>query len=117
MRLRFPELQARNQQTKEIRQAGLKAGWEELDKVLHYQGLLYVPKVIRMELISKHLNDLLAGYFRIKKTQELVAQKYYWPTLQANIKAYLKGCDVCVALKAVRHKQYVDLQLLPVPTH
>ena len=29
----------------------------------------------------------------------------------------MKGCDVCVASKAVRHKPYRDLQSLPVPTH
>ncbi len=29
----------------------------------------------------------------------------------------MKGCDVCVASKAVRHKPYRDLQSLPVPTY
>ena len=29
----------------------------------------------------------------------------------------MKGCDVCLASKAVRHKPYGDLQFLPVPTH
>ena len=29
----------------------------------------------------------------------------------------MKGCDVCLASKAVRHKPYGDLQSLPIPTH
>ena len=29
----------------------------------------------------------------------------------------MKGCDVCFASKAVRHKHYGDLQSLPVPSH
>ena len=29
----------------------------------------------------------------------------------------MRGCNVCIALKAVRHKAYDDLQSLPVPTH
>ena len=29
----------------------------------------------------------------------------------------MKGCNVCLALKAVRHKPYGDLQSLPVSTH
>ena len=29
----------------------------------------------------------------------------------------MKGCNVCLALKTVRHKPYGDLQSLPVPTH
>ncbi len=85
--------------------------------MLHYQGLPYVPKVIHSELISRHHDDPLAGHFGIEKTRELIARKYYWPTLRQDVKAYVKGCDVCLASKAVRHKPSGDLQLLPVPTY
>ena len=70
-----------------------------------------------MELISRHHDDPLAGHFGIEKTCKLLAQKYYWPTLRHNVKAYVKDCDICLASKAVRHKPYGDLQLLPVLTH
>ena len=82
-----------------------------------YQGLLFIPKAIWTELINRHHNNSLAGHFGIKKTCKLVAQKYYWPTFHHNVEAYVKGCDICLALKVVRHKPYGDLQLLPVPTH
>ena len=85
--------------------------------MLHYQGLLYVPEIIRTELISRHHDDPLAGHFGIKKTRELIARKYYWPTLCHDVEDYVKRCDVCLASKAVRHKPYGDLQSLPVPTH
>ncbi len=85
--------------------------------MLYYQGLSYVPKVIRSELISRHHDDPLVGYFGIEKTRELIARKYYWPTLQRDVKAYIKGCDICLTSKAVRHKPYRVLQSLPVPTH
>ena len=45
--------------------------------MLHYQDLSYVLEIIRTEFISRHHNDPLAGYFGIKKTRKLVAQKYY----------------------------------------
>ncbi len=77
--------------------------------MLHYQGLPYIPKVICSELISRHHDDPLAGHFGIEKTRELIARKYYWPTLRRDVKAYVKGCDVCLASKAVRHKPYGDL--------
>ena len=70
-----------------------------------------------MELISRHHDDLLAGHFGIEKTCKLLAKKYYWPTLRHNVKAYVKGCDVCLTSKAVQYKPYGDLQSLPVPTH
>ena len=37
--------------------------------------------------------------------------------MQNDVKAYVKGYDVCLALKAMKHKLYGDLQSLPVPTH
>ncbi len=37
--------------------------------------------------------------------------------LQQDVEAYVKGCNVCLASKAVCHKPYRDLQLLPVLTH
>ncbi len=85
--------------------------------MLYYQGLPYVLKVIRSELISRHHNDLPAGHFGIEKTRKLIARKYYWPTLQRDVEAYVKGCDVCLTSKVVCHKPYRDLQSLPVPTH
>ena len=37
--------------------------------------------------------------------------------LRQDVEAYIKGCNVCLASKAVRHKPYGDLQALPIPTH
>ena len=85
--------------------------------MLHYQGLSYVPEIIQTELISRNHDDPLAGHFGIDKLHELIARKYHWPTLRHDVKDYVKGCNVCLALKAVRHKPYGDLQSLPVPTH
>ncbi len=73
--------------------------------------------MVKTELISRHYDYPLAGHFGIDKTQELITRKYYWPTLHRNVEAYMTGCNVCLALKAVRHKSYDDLQSLPVPTH
>ncbi len=86
-------------------------------RVLCHQGLPYVPEIVKTELISKHHDDPLAGDFGIDKTQELIARKYYRPTLCRNGEAYVTGCDVCLALKAVRHKLYGNLQSLSILTH
>ena len=117
MRLRLPELQESDDEARKIRAKGLKDDYEEVDGVLHYQGLPFVPKAIQTELISQHHDDPLAGHFGVNKTRELVGQKYYWPSLRKDVESYVKGCDVCLASKAVRHKPYGDLQSLPVPTH
>ena len=114
---RLSELQKSDNETRKIRAEGLKGGYDKLDGVLHHQRLPFIPEAIRTELISQHHNDPLVGHFGIDKTRELVARKYYWPSLRKNVKSYVRGCDVCPALKAVRYKPYSDLQFLPIPTH
>ena len=114
MRLRLQELQETDSEAQKLRS---KKGYKEVKRVLHHQGLLFVPKAIQTKLISRHHNNLLAGYFDIKKTYKLLAQKYLWPSLRHNIQTYVKDCDVCLASKVVRHKPYDDLQFLIVPTH
>ena len=93
------------------------ASYQDIDRMLYHQGLLFVPKVIWMEFISRHYNNLLAGHFGIKKICELLARKDFWQTLRHNIEAYVKGCNVCLASKAMRHKPYGNFQFLLVPTH
>ncbi len=115
--MRLPKLQDEDKEAIKLRSEGLPEGWEDIEQVLHYQGLPYVPKVIRSELISRHHDDPLAGHFGIEKTYELIARKYNWPTLRRDIKTYVKRCDVCLALKVVHHKPYGDLHSLSVPTH
>ena len=84
--------------------------------MLHHQGLPFVPQAIWIKLIIHYHDNLLAAHFGIEKTCEFLTQKYYWSTLRHNIEAYMKGCDICLASKAVRHKLYSDLQSLPIPT-
>ena len=82
MRLRLSELQESDQEAQELKsKEQLPDGWEDIDRVLHHQELLFVPEVIRTKLISRHHNDPLAGHFGIDKTQNLIARKYYWPSL------------------------------------
>lgn len=79
---------------------------------MHFQGVLYIPKTIYTKVINRHYDNLLADYFRIEKTSELVTQKYYWPTFYHDVKAYIKGCDIYLALESVKYKLYGDIQLL-----
>ena len=116
MRLRLDKLQAKDAQARKTRAEHSK-GWDNIDDVLHYQGLPYIPEIIRTKLISRHHNDPLAGHIGIEKTHKFIARKYYWPTLRHDVEDYVKGCDICLAPKAVQHKLYSDLQSLPIPTY
>ena len=118
MRLRLPELQENNKETKLFRGfAGLLEDCKDVKGVLQYQKLPYVPAIIRSKMISCHHNDLLAGHFGIDKKRELVGRKNYWLSLKRHVKSYVRECDVCLTLKAVCYKPYGDLQSLLVPIY
>ena len=89
MRLRFPELQDNDKGAIALRAGGLPEGWKNVEGVLQYQGLPYVPEIIRSEVISYHHDDPLAGHFGIDKTRELVGRKYYWPNLKRDVESYV----------------------------
>lgn len=61
------------------------------------------------KIIRCHYDNPLARHFRIEKTKELVAKKYFQLTSRQDVEAYIKDCDVCLALKAVRYKSYKEL--------
>ena len=37
--------------------------------------------------------------------------------LKKDIEAYIKDCNICLALKAICNKLYGDFQLLPISTY
>ena len=116
MRLRLAKLQESDEEARRIKVESLN-GYKELDGVLYHQELPFVPEAIWTEIISQHHNDPLAGHFGIDKTKDFVGGKYYWPSLWRDIEAYVKGCNICLGSKAVRHKPYSHLQSLLVPTY
>ena len=75
MRLRLQELQGANREAQELRQQKADS-YKKIDQILYHQDLLFVSKAIQTELISHHHNDLLVGYFGIKKTCKFLAPKY-----------------------------------------
>ncbi len=54
VRMRLPERHDDDKEAMKLRSEGLPEGWEDIEQVLYYQGLPYVPKVICSELIRRH---------------------------------------------------------------
>lgn len=78
----------------------LRKDWEDVDKLLHRENLLFVPETMKIKLINRYYNNLLIGYFRIEKTQELIIWKYYRLTFKPNIESYVKECNICLTLNS-----------------
>lgn len=117
MKMRLLKLQDNDKEGKKLRSKKLPEGQKDIEEVFYYQNILYVSNVICSKLISRHYNNPLVDNFDIEKSWELIARKYYQLVLRQDVEVYIKGCNVCLALKAVCHKPYKDLELLPILTY
>lgn len=66
---------------------------------------------------SSSIDIMTILYLGFDKLWKLIACKYYWPSFWKNVKTYVKGCNVYLTPKAVRHKPYDDRESLPILNH
>lgn len=104
-------------EAKKLQAEELPESWKDVEEVLHFESLLYVSEIICFKLMSRHYDDFLTGHFKMDKMCKLIARIYQQPMLRQDVNIYIKGCNVYLALKAIRHKPYGNPQALLVPTH
>ncbi len=90
-------------------------GWEWKEEHLWYEGHIYVPKPLHLQLIHNHHDHPMAGHFGHCKTIDLICRSCHWPGLTQMVKQYIRSCTVCAHSKANRHKPYGFLKQLPIP--
>lgn len=117
MRVRLPELQGENETAGKIRELSQIDSFENNERVLHKESILYVPGIIRTKAISMTHDNSPADLFGIDKTRQLITRIYYCHSFRADVEAYVKACDVYIAFKASCFKSYEDLQSLSIRKH
>ena len=75
-------------------------GWELREERLWFEGRMYVPEPLRLQLIHNHHDHPTAGHFGHRKTIDLIHRSYYWPGLTRMVKQYIRSCTVCAHSKA-----------------
>jgi transposase InsO family protein len=108
--------------TYESASKGLRTGsarhWKMCeDGLLRYRGRAYIPleKALRSEILRMNHDDATAGHFGFRRTFELVARKYFWQSLRADVKKYVNTCEECQRGKPRRHRPYGELVPFAVP--
>lgn len=85
---------------------------------LVYRGnALCVPEdaALRSELLRMHHDHPLAGHFAVSKTRDLVVRKYWWPSIEKDVRKYTSTCGVCQRTRVQRHRPYGEMHPLPLP--
>ncbi|SJL13333.1 uncharacterized protein ARMOST_16773 [Armillaria ostoyae] len=109
---------------KELWDKGIAASLEhergitEKDGILHYDNRVYVPRhsALRGEIISQSHDHITAGHPGIAKTRELVQREYWWPKIQKDVEAYVKGCETCQRTKSNTQAKSAPLHPNAIPT-
>ena len=94
----------------------MSSNWSCKDGLLLYKGLIYVPKILRMDVLREHHDAPLAGHCGIARTLELITRNYWFPGINAFVKDYVNSCFLCQQAKVPRHLRHGELASLPVPT-
>ena len=83
----------------------------------HHTGAIVVPNHadIRKEIISELHDSLYAGHPGQRRTVLLVRRYFWWPTLDADCKDFVRGCVICQRDKASTHKVPGLLQQPAIP--
>jgi transposase InsO family protein len=79
--------------------------------------VVYIPRCepLKLEILRRNHDDPTAGHYGYKRTQKVIARKYYWVDQNRDVADYVRTCDVCQRTKAKRHKPFGFLQPLPQP--
>jgi hypothetical protein len=83
-----------------------------------YQGIVYtgsrifVPEALRQKIMYT-VHDVNTVHSGTKKTIDLLARSYYWPSMGKDVKKWIRCCDECQ--RKLKNKQSGPLTSLEIP--
>ena len=67
-----------------------------------------VPYSLRKNIIKEYHASLLAGHLAFLRTYLRIRDKYYWPKMLHDIKAYCRSCEVCALQRRVVTRAFLN---------
>jgi len=78
--------------------------------------LLVVPSILRRQIVESCHDFPAGGHNGIAKTLHRVMQRYWWPGLDRNVKAYVASCRSCQLNKPSNQRPQGLLMPIPPPS-
>jgi len=89
--------------------------WKVILGALIYEGRRYIPAdaLLRNKVICLFHDNPESDHFGALRTAELVSRDFYWHPIDATIRKFIAGCEVCHRIKAPCHACHgVNMPLL-----
>ncbi|KAL2096038.1 hypothetical protein ACEWY4_008186 [Coilia grayii] len=80
------------------------------------EGRLYVPETLRSQVLQWGHDSLLACHPGATRTSHHIARRFWWPTMEREVREYVQACPVCNCNKTSNRPPAGLLQPLPVPS-
>lgn len=81
----------------------VKTNWKLVSGTLMFGGddllRLYVPDDLRTRIIREQHDNLISGHFGWQTVYHALSQWYYWPSMKADVKSFVKACPHCQLYK------------------
>lgn len=78
--------------------------------------LPYVPATMINDLLHAYHDSPVSGHLGVNKTWSRIQDRYFWPGMFNNIKAYVLSCTQCQKFKINRQRPVGKLQPIEPPT-
>ncbi|KAK3562094.1 hypothetical protein QTP86_027217, partial [Hemibagrus guttatus] len=78
-------------------------------------GSQYITQARRTSLIHTAHTSLGTGHPEINETLSLLRDRFWWPSMAADVRRYVQGCEECAMAKTPRQLPSGKLLPLPVP--
>ncbi|KAK3507794.1 hypothetical protein QTP70_000406 [Hemibagrus guttatus] len=79
------------------------------------RGSQYITQARRTSLIHTADTSLGTGHPGINETLSLLRDRFWWPSMAADVRRYVQGCEECAMAKTPRQLPSGKLLPLPVP--
>jgi len=76
--------------------------------------LVVIPKSMVEDIIKAYHNSRLGGHRGIETTIGRIMVNFWWPTLNADVKRWCKGCETCREIKPYRKQKSGKLHSIPI---
>lgn len=92
------------------------------DKILYRRSkqdktkyLLILPSSMKNYVLKETHDQPIGGHFGIKRTIDTIRKRFYWQTLDHDVKTYVSSCDLCQKKKTHCRKKEGLLIPMPIP--
>ncbi|KAI2661127.1 Transposon Tf2-6 polyprotein [Labeo rohita] len=108
----------------QIIMAPIRWGLEERVRQAHGQeppppdtpaGRLFVPNILRQEVLQWGHDSTLAGHQGVQRTINFIGRAFWWRTLRKDVQEYVQACNTCARSKNPNAPSTGELQPLPAP--